>query len=70
MALFGDLVATMVGRELSGLRTQVYQSMVPLLLHLKDKCPKVAMVSAHRGKTGRQPPPGPGTGRADGSRAA
>ncbi|MBZ3882948.1 Maestro heat-like repeat family member 5 [Sciurus carolinensis] len=41
MALFGDLVATMVGRELSGLRTQVYQSMVPLLLHLKDTCPKV-----------------------------
>lgn len=46
MALFGDLVATMEGKELSGLRTQVYQSMVPLLLHLKDKCPKVAMVSA------------------------
>ncbi|VTJ90630.1 Hypothetical predicted protein [Marmota monax] len=43
MALFGDLVATMEGKELSGLRTQVYQSMVPLLLHLKDKCPKVAM---------------------------
>nr|XP_040149503.1 maestro heat-like repeat family member 5 isoform X3 [Ictidomys tridecemlineatus] len=42
MALFGDLVATMEGKELSGLRTQVYQSMVPLLLHLKDKCPKVA----------------------------
>ncbi|XP_073923099.1 maestro heat-like repeat family member 5 [Castor canadensis] len=42
MALFGDLVATMVGRELSGLRTHVYQSMVPLLLHLKDQCPAVA----------------------------
>jgi hypothetical protein len=47
MALFGDLVATMVGRELSGLRTHVYQSMVPLLLHLKDQCPAVATVSAH-----------------------
>ncbi|XP_045634024.1 LOW QUALITY PROTEIN: maestro heat-like repeat family member 5 [Ursus americanus] len=41
MALFGDLVAAMAGRELSGLRTQVHQSMVPLLLHLKDCCPAV-----------------------------
>ncbi|ERE86186.1 HEAT repeat-containing protein 7A-like protein [Cricetulus griseus] len=41
MALFGDLVATMTDRELSGLRTQVCQSMVPLLLHLKDQCPAV-----------------------------
>ncbi|XP_072805922.1 maestro heat-like repeat family member 5 isoform X5 [Vicugna pacos] len=41
MALFGDLVATMTGQELSGLRTQVHQSMVPLLLHLKDSCPAV-----------------------------
>ncbi|XP_035965371.2 maestro heat-like repeat family member 5 [Halichoerus grypus] len=41
MALFGDLVAAMAGRELSGLRTQVHQSMVPLLLHLKDRCPAV-----------------------------
>uniref|UniRef100_A0A2I3RPF1 Maestro heat like repeat family member 5/pseudo n=1 Tax=Pan troglodytes TaxID=9598 RepID=A0A2I3RPF1_PANTR len=35
MALFGDLVAAMADRELSGL-------MVPLLLHLKDQCPAVA----------------------------
>ncbi|XP_045857541.1 maestro heat-like repeat family member 5 [Meles meles] len=41
MALFGDLVATVAGRELSGLRTQVHQSMVPLLLHLRDCCPAV-----------------------------
>ncbi|KAG8515464.1 LOW QUALITY PROTEIN: Maestro heat-like repeat family member 5 [Galemys pyrenaicus] len=41
MALFGDLVAAATGRELSGLRTQVHQSMVPLLLHLKDRCPAV-----------------------------
>ncbi|XP_017750661.1 PREDICTED: maestro heat-like repeat family member 5 isoform X6 [Rhinopithecus bieti] len=41
MALFGDLVAAMADRELSGLRTQVHQSMVPLLLHLKDRCPAV-----------------------------
>ncbi|CAH7109062.1 Mroh5 [Phodopus roborovskii] len=41
MALFGDLVATMADRELSGLRSQVCQSMVPLLLHLKDQCPAV-----------------------------
>ncbi|XP_044770293.1 maestro heat-like repeat family member 5 [Neomonachus schauinslandi] len=41
MALFGDLVAAVAGRELSGLRTQVHQSMVPLLLHLKDRCPAV-----------------------------
>ncbi|XP_051016482.1 maestro heat-like repeat family member 5 [Acomys russatus] len=41
MALFGDLVATMTGSVLSGLRTQVCQSMVPLLLHLKDQCPAV-----------------------------
>ncbi|KAM9626418.1 maestro heat-like repeat family member 5 [Trichechus inunguis] len=41
MALFGDLVAAMEGRELGGLRAQVYQSMVPLLLHLKDHCPAV-----------------------------
>ncbi|XP_032171792.1 maestro heat-like repeat family member 5 isoform X2 [Mustela erminea] len=41
MALFGDLVATVAGRELSGLRAQVHQSMVPLLLHLKDCCPAV-----------------------------
>ncbi|XP_006152171.1 maestro heat-like repeat family member 5 [Tupaia chinensis] len=41
MALFGDLVAAMGNRALSGLRTQVHQSMVPLLLHLKDPCPAV-----------------------------
>uniref|UniRef100_A0A671F4E5 Maestro heat like repeat family member 5/pseudo n=1 Tax=Rhinolophus ferrumequinum TaxID=59479 RepID=A0A671F4E5_RHIFE len=41
MALFGDLLAAMAGREPSSLRTQVYQSMVPLLLHLKDHCPAV-----------------------------
>lgn len=49
MTLFGDLVTAMAGRELSGLRTQVHQSMVPLLLHLKDCCPAVVMVSACRG---------------------
>ncbi|XP_058300138.1 maestro heat-like repeat family member 5 isoform X9 [Hylobates moloch] len=42
MGLFGDLVAATADRELSGLRTQVHQSMVPLLLHLKDQCPAVA----------------------------
>ncbi|XP_053516909.1 maestro heat-like repeat family member 5 [Artibeus jamaicensis] len=41
MALFGDLVASMAGREPRSLRTQVHQSMVPLLLHLKDRCPAV-----------------------------
>nr|KAF6426576.1 hypothetical protein HJG59_012432 [Molossus molossus] len=41
MALFGDLVAAMAGKEPSSLRTQVHQSMVPLLLHLKDPCPAV-----------------------------
>ncbi|XP_021039951.1 maestro heat-like repeat family member 5 isoform X1 [Mus caroli] len=43
MSLFGDLVATVADRELSGMRTQVCQSMVPLLLHLKDQCPAVVM---------------------------
>ncbi|KAK2095103.1 Maestro heat-like repeat member 5 [Saguinus oedipus] len=43
MALFGDLVVATAGRDLRGLRTQVHQSMVPLLLHLKDRCPAVAM---------------------------
>lgn len=46
MALFGDLVAAMAGKELSSLRTQVHQSMVPLFLHLKDHCPGVVTVSA------------------------
>nr|XP_048313369.1 maestro heat-like repeat family member 5 isoform X2 [Myodes glareolus] len=41
MALFGDLVATIADKELSGLRPQVCLSMVPLLLHLKDQCPAV-----------------------------
>ncbi|XP_031201690.1 maestro heat-like repeat family member 5 isoform X3 [Mastomys coucha] len=41
MALFGDLVATVADKELSNLRTQVCQSMVALLLHLKDQCPAV-----------------------------
>ncbi|XP_058524341.1 maestro heat-like repeat family member 5 isoform X1 [Ochotona princeps] len=41
MALFGDLVAGITGRETSDLRNQVHQSMVPLLLHLKDQCPAV-----------------------------
>ncbi|KAF5923703.1 hypothetical protein HPG69_007578 [Diceros bicornis minor] len=41
MALFGDLVATMAGRKLNGLQAQVHQSMVPLLLHLRDHCPAV-----------------------------
>lgn len=47
MALFGDLVDTMAGGKLSDLQTQVHQSMVPLLLHLKDQCPAVVTVSAH-----------------------
>lgn len=47
MALFGDLVATVADRNLRGLRTQVCQSMVPLLLHLKDQCPAVVTVSAN-----------------------
>lgn len=47
MALFGDLVATMTDRELTGLRSQVCQSMVPLLLYLKDQCPAVVTVSTH-----------------------
>lgn len=60
MALFGDLVATVADKELSGLRTQVCQSMVPLLLHLKDQCPAVVTVSAnlqafHLGKGTGQP---------------
>ncbi|XP_036193393.1 maestro heat-like repeat family member 5 [Myotis myotis] len=42
MALFGDLVAAMAGREPSSLRTQVHQGLVPLLLHLRDRCPAVA----------------------------
>ncbi|KAM6215427.1 maestro heat-like repeat family member 5 [Rhynchocyon petersi] len=41
MGLFGDLMATMEGSELGGLQAQVHQSMVPLLLHLKDHCPAV-----------------------------
>lgn len=60
MALFGDLVATVADRELSDLRTQVCQSMVALLLHLKDQCPAVVTVSAnlqdfHLGKGTGQP---------------
>nr|XP_023422218.1 maestro heat-like repeat family member 5 [Cavia porcellus] len=43
MALFGDLVTSMANGNPSDLQTQVYQSMVPLLLHLKDQCPAVAM---------------------------
>nr|KAF6405280.1 hypothetical protein HJG63_013517 [Rousettus aegyptiacus] len=42
VALFGDLVAAMAGREPRSLRTQVQQSLVPLLLHLEDRCPAVA----------------------------
>ncbi|KAK1331857.1 hypothetical protein QTO34_007533 [Cnephaeus nilssonii] len=42
IALFGDLVAAMAGREPSSLRTQVHQGLVPLLLHLRDRCPAVA----------------------------
>ncbi|XP_045716923.1 maestro heat-like repeat family member 5 [Phyllostomus hastatus] len=41
MALFGDLVAATAGREPRSLCTQVHQSLVPLLLHLKDRCPAV-----------------------------
>lgn len=60
MALFGDLVATVADKELSNLRTQVCQSMVALLLHLKDQCPAVVTVSAnlqafHLGKGTGQP---------------
>lgn len=74
MALFGDLVAAMAGRELSGLRTQVHQSMVPLLLHLKDCCPAVITVSACRGAfpgcAGKTQVAGAtGRGSAEGSRA-
>ncbi|KAM8784518.1 maestro heat-like repeat family member 5 [Rhynchonycteris naso] len=43
MALFGDLVAAVTGTDSRSLRTQVHQSMVPLLLHLKDRCPAVVM---------------------------
>nr|XP_020755707.1 maestro heat-like repeat family member 5 isoform X2 [Odocoileus virginianus texanus] len=41
MALFGELVASVTRQKFGGLRTQVHQSMVPLLLHLKDRCPAV-----------------------------
>ncbi|KAF6100218.1 hypothetical protein HJG60_013191 [Phyllostomus discolor] len=41
MALFGDLVAATAGKEPRSLHTQVHQSLVPLLLHLKDRCPAV-----------------------------
>ncbi|XP_029779196.1 LOW QUALITY PROTEIN: maestro heat-like repeat family member 5 [Suricata suricatta] len=41
MVLFGNLVAALTDKELSGLRTQVHQSLVPLLLHLQDRCPAV-----------------------------
>ncbi|XP_027416515.1 maestro heat-like repeat family member 5 [Bos indicus x Bos taurus] len=41
VALFGDLVASVAGRQLGGLRAQVHQSMLPLLLRLKDPCPAV-----------------------------
>ena len=46
VALFGDLVASVAGRQLGGLRAQVHQSMLPLLLRLKDPCPAVVTVSA------------------------
>lgn len=46
MALFGDLVVSVAGQQLGSLRTQVQQTMVPLLLHLKDHCPTVVTVSA------------------------
>lgn len=48
MALFGELVASVTGQKFGGLRTQVHQSMVPLLLHLKDHCPAVVTVSGQR----------------------
>lgn len=37
----------MTDREMNGLRSQVCQSMVPLLLHLKDQCPAVVTVSVN-----------------------
>ncbi|XP_054980466.1 maestro heat-like repeat family member 5 [Sorex araneus] len=42
MALFGDLVAATASGELASLQAQVCQSLVPLLLHLKDPSPAVA----------------------------
>lgn len=53
----------MTDRELNGLRSQVCQSMVPLLLHLKDQCPAVVTVSVnlqafHLGQRDRAARPG------------
>ncbi|XP_056678967.1 maestro heat-like repeat family member 5 isoform X3 [Monodelphis domestica] len=43
--LFGDLVTTMAGKDYYTLKPHVHQALVPLLMHLKDKCPQVVMKS-------------------------
>ncbi|XP_043820889.1 maestro heat-like repeat family member 5 [Dromiciops gliroides] len=41
ISLFGDLVISMEGKDYHTLKPQVHQSLIPLLVHLKDKCPAV-----------------------------
>ncbi|XP_074058899.1 maestro heat-like repeat family member 5 [Macrotis lagotis] len=45
ISLFGDLVISMDGKDYYTLKPQVDQSLIPLLMHLKDKCPAVIMKS-------------------------
>ncbi|XP_051827124.1 maestro heat-like repeat family member 5 isoform X1 [Antechinus flavipes] len=41
ISLFGDLVISMEGKDPYTMKPQVHQSLIPLLVHLKDKCPAV-----------------------------
>ncbi|XP_068937459.1 maestro heat-like repeat family member 5 [Petaurus breviceps papuanus] len=41
ISLFGDLVISMEGKDHYSLKPQVHQSLIPLLMHLKDDCPTV-----------------------------
>ncbi|XP_036591682.1 maestro heat-like repeat family member 5 [Trichosurus vulpecula] len=45
ISLFGDLVISMEGKDYYTLKPHVYQSLIPLLMHLKDDCPAVKMKS-------------------------
>nr|XP_020850727.1 maestro heat-like repeat family member 5 isoform X2 [Phascolarctos cinereus] len=41
ISLFADLVISMEGKDYYTLKPQVHQSLIPLLMHLKDECPAV-----------------------------
>lgn len=60
--LYGDVIYSGGKKCQQALKSHAFQSLVPLLFHLADSCPKVVLVSGPAGRpAGQHPPGGPGS---------